>query len=65
MCDTYVTSRNMMESHMSGREHLRRMKPMRKYKCDICRVDVSSQETLEAHLKVGKRIFLIYLIYFI
>ena len=52
VCDVHVGTRNMMISHMSGKEHMRRQRPLERHYCHICRVDVSSAETLQAHFKV-------------
>ncbi len=41
----------MMVSHLSGQEHMRREKPTQRWYCDVCMVDVSSEETLKAHMK--------------
>ena len=60
-CATYfkvqltLGTRNMMVSHLSGKEHKRKSKPLRMFYCSDCLVNVSSQETLEAHLKVSSR----------
>ena len=44
--------RGVMDAHLTGKEHLRRVKPLREHFCSICNVTVSSEETLRNHQKV-------------
>ena len=41
VCDVYVQSRNTMDSHLSGKEYKRRVKPIQNFYCDVCHVEVS------------------------
>ena len=38
-----------MQAHLSGKSHKKKTKQIVRFACDLCLIDVSSQETLQTH----------------
>ena len=50
-CCVWTRSRVEMENHKSGSKHQKRFKPVKRYHCDLCQVDVTCQVTLNNHMR--------------
>lgn len=53
ICDVWVKSRDVMESHKGGQNHKRRAAQVKRFRCDMCHVEVPCQDTLDKHM-MGK-----------
>ena len=38
-----------MQAHLSGKSHKKKTKQINRFACDLCLIEVSSQETLQTH----------------
>ena len=48
-CDTYTNTYDVMQAHLSGKSHKKKTKQINRFACDLCLIEVSSQETLQTH----------------
>lgn len=48
-CDTYCARMDVMQAHLSGKNHKKKTKQIARYACDLCLIEVSSAETLQTH----------------
>jgi len=49
-CDTYCARFDVMQAHLSGKNHKKNTKQIARYACDLCLIEVSSAETLQTHM---------------
>merc|ERR1711981_544441 len=48
-CDTYCSQLDVMQAHLSGKNHKKKTKQITRFACDLCLIEVSSAETLQTH----------------
>jgi len=48
-CDTYCSQLDVMQAHLSGKNHKKKTKEITRFTCDLCLIEVSSAETLQTH----------------
>lgn len=48
-CDTYCQRMDVMQAHLSGKNHKKKTKQIARFACDLCLIEVSSEETLQTH----------------
>lgn len=51
VCGVTVATRDVMESHKQGKEHLRQVQQAKRYECKICNITVPCQNTLDSHMR--------------
>lgn len=49
-CDTYCARFDVMQAHLSGKNHKKNTKQITRFACDLCLIEVSSAETLQTHM---------------
>merc|ERR1712126_777693 len=49
-CDTYCARFDVMQAHLSGKNHKKNTKQIARFACDLCLIEVSSAETLQTHM---------------
>jgi len=51
ICGVTVVTRDVMESHRAGKEHIRKASKIERFSCRICLINVPCQDTLNNHMR--------------
>jgi len=51
ICGVTVVTRDVMESHKAGKEHIRQANKIERFSCRICLINVPCQDTLNNHMR--------------
>jgi len=49
LCNKETKTKDVMQNHLASEKHRKRANPVKAFRCELCLIEVSSEETLRQH----------------